>query len=88
MLFRSSRTNPRQGRFVKIFPAVIIYILYLVLLNVARSGIEKEVSMALLRFWSVHLIFLCIAAVLIAWNSGWRPGLPRHSKISQDSGAA
>ncbi|MBV1930977.1 MAG: LPS export ABC transporter permease LptF [Porticoccaceae bacterium] len=83
-----SRTNPRQGRFVKIFPAVIIYILYLVILNVARSGIEEEVPMALLRFCGVHLIFLAVAAVLIAWNSGWRPSLSKQSDVAPGAGSA
>lgn len=68
-----SRTNPRQGRYVKIFPAVILYILYLVLLNMARSGIEEQVSFALTRFWAVHVLFVLIGAGLIVWNSGWRP---------------
>ncbi len=80
-----SRTNPRQGRFVKIFPAVIIYILYLVILNVARSGVEEQVPMALLRFWGVHIIFLAVAVVLIAWNNGWRPRLSKRSEESQGS---
>lgn len=68
-----SRTNPRQGRYVKIFPAVILYILYLVLLNMARSGIEEQVPFALTRFLAVHGIFVVIGAGLIIWNSGWRP---------------
>ena len=68
-----SRTNPRQGRYVKIFPAVILYILYLVLLNMARSGIEEQVPLALTRFWAVHVLFVAIGAGLIIWNSGWRP---------------
>jgi lipopolysaccharide export system permease protein len=68
-----SRTNPRQGRFVKIFPAVILYILYLVILNIARHSIEQELPLALLGFWSVHLLFFGIAALLTCWNGSWRP---------------
>ncbi len=75
-----SRTNPRQGRFVKIFPAVIIYILYLVVLNVARSGIEEQVPLAMWRFWGVHLVFVAIASALIAWNNGWRPTSSNFTK--------
>jgi lipopolysaccharide export system permease protein len=86
-----SRTNPRQGRFVKIFPAVLLYILYLVILNVARSAIEEELPLALLRFWSVHAVFLGIAVLLILWNGGWRPtflktlSLPTGTNASRDS---
>ncbi|RLA46789.1 MAG: LPS export ABC transporter permease LptF [Gammaproteobacteria bacterium] len=75
-----SRTNSRQGRFVKIFPAVILYILYLVALNAARGAIEEEKQLAALGLWWIHLIFLSIAAVLIAWDSGWRPALPKGSR--------
>ena len=82
-----SRTNPRQGRFVKIFPAVILYILYLVILNVARSAIEEELPFALLRFWSVHGIFLGVAALLILWNGGWRPALPGVINTSKEPNA-
>ncbi|HCO60519.1 MAG TPA: LPS export ABC transporter permease LptF [Porticoccaceae bacterium] len=78
-----SRTNPRQGRYVKIFPAVILYILYLVLLNMARSGIEEQVSHALARFWAVHMLFVAVGAALIAWNSGWRP---RRRDTASDGG--
>lgn len=76
-----SRTNQRQGRFVKIFPAVILYILYLVILNMARRAIEEELPLALLRFWSVHLLFLGIAGLLIVWNGGWRPTFSKTLNI-------
>lgn len=82
-----SRTNTRRGRFVKIFPAVIIYILYLVILNVARSGIEEEAPLALLRFCGVHLLFLIVAAALIVWNNGWRPGLAKPADVAPGAGS-
>tara|TARA_R110000787_G_scaffold75807_1_gene167770 strand:+ start:2337 stop:3458 length:1122 start_codon:yes stop_codon:yes gene_type:complete len=71
-----SRTSPRQGRFVKIFPAVILYILYLITLNGARGAVEEQSQMAGLGVWWVHGVFLSIAGVLVAWNAGWRPALP------------
>ncbi len=82
-----SRTNARQGRFVKIFPAVILYILYLVILNIARRAIEEELPLALLRFWSVHLLFLGIAALLIVWNGGWRPTFSKMLNQNKGSNA-
>lgn len=71
-----SRTSPRQGRFVKIFPAVILYILYLITLNGARGAVEEQSQTAWLGLWWVHGVFLSIAGVLVAWNAGWRPALP------------
>lgn len=76
-----SRTNPRQGRFVKILPAVILYILYLVILNIARREIEQELPLALLHFWCVHLFFLGIAAVLTGWNVGLRPTFSKTMNV-------
>lgn len=68
-----SRTNPRQGRFVKIFPAVMIYILYLVSLNGARGMVEDNGALAGFGLWWVHVVFLGVAFVLIVWDAGWRP---------------
>ena len=82
-----SRTNPRQGRFVKIFPAVILYILYLVILNIARHAIEEELPLALLRFWSVHLLFLGIAGLLTWWNVGRRPTFLKILNVWKGSNA-
>ena len=67
-----SRTNPRQGRFVKVFPAVILYILYLVGLNAARGALEDGDISATLGLWWVHGVFMVIAAGLLLWDSGWR----------------
>lgn len=73
-----SRTNPRQGRFVKIFPAIVIYILYLVGLNAARGAVEQQNQLGGLGLGWVHLLFLGLAGVLIAWDYGWRPALSKY----------
>ncbi len=67
-----SRTNPRQGRFVKVFPAVLLYIFYLVGLNAARGALEDGELSATLGLWWVHGVFLVIAGGLLLWDSGWR----------------
>lgn len=68
-----SRANPRAGRFVKILPAVLLYILYLVALNGAKSYLEEGKLSPWIGLWFVHLIFLAVAAGLLAWDNGWRP---------------
>jgi len=35
-----SRTQPRQGRYVKMVPAILLYIIYVVIANAARGVIE------------------------------------------------
>lgn len=66
-----SRTNPRQGRFAKILPAVMLYILYLLLLNGVRSAIEEGDVAPALGLWWVHLIFLMVGLGLMIWTFGW-----------------
>ena len=60
-----SKTNHRRGRFVKMLPAFLIYIVYIVLLNAARDGIEKEKIPLELGLWWVHGVFLLIALLLL-----------------------
>ncbi|MEH6542579.1 MAG: LPS export ABC transporter permease LptF [Porticoccaceae bacterium] len=67
-----SRTNPRQGRFAKILPAVVLYILYLVGLNAARGGVEEGDISPFFGLWWVHLVFLIIGLALMAWTFGWK----------------
>ncbi|MGK2913293.1 MAG: LPS export ABC transporter permease LptF [Porticoccaceae bacterium] len=75
-----SHTNPRSGRYGKIFPAVFLYILYLVILNGARGAVEEGDLPAVVGLWWVHLLFFAVAAALLAWNAGWRPRLAGWSR--------
>ena len=68
-----SRTNPRQGRFAKILPAVLLYVTYLLLLNAARGTIEEGGGSGVQLMAAVHTLFLVIALALLAIAGGWRP---------------
>ena len=59
-----SKTDPRQGRFARIVPAVLLYVVYLVMLNGARGMAEDGKVSAIVGLWSVHLLFAAIAAVI------------------------
>ncbi len=70
-----SKTNHRRGRYVKMLPAFLIYIVYLVMLNAARDGIEKEKIPLELGMWWVHGVFLLLALLLLYggdWLRRWR----------------
>ncbi len=69
-----SKTNPRKGRFVKILPAIILYILYLVVLNACLGALEDGDLPPVPGLYWVHGLFLAIALVLLAWSNGWRIG--------------
>lgn len=59
-----SRVNPRQGRFLKLLPAVMLYMAYLAMLISARGWMESGALPPALGLWWVHLLFLAIGVVL------------------------
>ena len=64
-----SRVNPRQGRFLKLLPAILLYMAYLTMLISARSALEKGKIPIALGLWWVHGIFLIIGLVLMYWET-------------------
>ena len=64
-----SKTNQRQGRFSKMIPAVLLYMVYLVMLNSARSALEEGTITPFVGLWFVHLLFLFIALCLLSFPS-------------------
>lgn len=70
-----SRVNPRQGRYSKLFPAAMLYVVYFVSLEFCRDRIaEGELSPAI-GLWWIHVVFIAVG--LIALNAGSGSGLPR-----------
>jgi lipopolysaccharide export system permease protein len=63
-----SRVNPRQGRFLKLLPAVLLYMTYLALLVAARGALDKGKIPAQLGLWWVHGIFLLLALSMLYWE--------------------
>lgn len=67
-----SKTNHRRGRYVKMLPAFLIYIVYVIALNAARDAIEKERLSLEIGMWWIHGVFLLLAVVLLYGGDGWR----------------
>jgi lipopolysaccharide export system permease protein len=67
-----SKTDHRRGRYVKMLPAFLIYIIYLVALNAARGGIEDGTIPLALGMWWIHGLFLLLALMLLFGGSGWQ----------------
>ncbi|MBD3648863.1 MAG: LPS export ABC transporter permease LptF [Pseudomonadales bacterium] len=59
-----SRVNPRQGRFTRLVPGMIICFLYVVVLSTGRSALEKEQIPVDYGLWWVHVLFIVVAVVL------------------------
>ena len=75
-----AKVNPRQGRYLKLLPAIVLYLSYVVLLAAVKSGIEKE-SLAVSANLGVHVIYLFLALVMLH-------GKPRRSASAKLAGSA
>lgn len=60
-----SRTQPRKGRYVKMIPAILLYIIYLVVSNAARGMMEEGKAPLPYFLWWVHGAFLLLALSLL-----------------------
>lgn len=59
-----SRSTPRQGRFNKLFAAVLIFIVYYNLLGTAQVWVERGTLPALPGVWWVHALPLVLTVLL------------------------
>jgi len=63
-----ARVNPRQGRFLKLLPAILLYMAYLTMLISVRGALEKGKLPISLGIWWVHALFLLIGLALVYWE--------------------
>ncbi len=52
-----SRVEPRQGKFARMLPALLLYLSYMIFLMLARGLIEDEKIPGVLGLWWVHGLF-------------------------------
>lgn len=73
-----SHTSPRQGRYAKIFSAILIYIIYSNFLSMAKSWmVNREIS-PLLGLWWVHALMVLLAVIMLQLRAGGRLSLGRR----------
>lgn len=60
-----STVDPRQGRFGKLFPAILLYLGYFLLLMMGRETLEDGKIPPQLGLWWVHIVILAVGMVLI-----------------------
>lgn len=65
-----SRVNPRQGRFARLVPSILIYLVYLTLLSNTTSKVSEGES-APIMIWGVHALFAALALNLILFGGFW-----------------
>lgn len=67
LAFPLSRVNPRQGRYLKLLPAILLYMSYVVMIAAAKNGIEKG-KLSEAAVWGVHFLYLALALLLLGWE--------------------
>jgi lipopolysaccharide export system permease protein len=72
-----SETNHRRGRYIKLLPAILLYLMYVVILSAARRAIESGRLAPEPGMWSVHLLFFAVALLLLLG-----PGLKQRLRYS------
>lgn len=60
-----SSVNPRQGKFGKMLPAIVLFLSYFLLLTASRSGIESGAIPSAIGLWPVHICGLILGIILI-----------------------
>ncbi|MCL1079761.1 LPS export ABC transporter permease LptF [Parashewanella spongiae] len=61
-----SRVNVRQGKFAKMFPAILLYLGYFGMMVAAKKALEDEVYPSYLGMWWIHLSAFIIAVLLLS----------------------
>lgn len=59
-----SKVNARQGKYAKLFPALLIYIIYANLMFFGRDWILEDQVPWWLGLWWIHLLMLLLAVIL------------------------
>lgn len=62
-----AKVNPRQGRFFKLLPAMLLYISFVVLVAAARNALEKGKT-GISAVWFVHVGYLVLGLFLLGWD--------------------
>lgn len=72
-----SFVRPRQGRYVILIPAIMVYIFYINLLFIARHWVEQEVVSITLGLWWVHGLgaFLTLTILIFYFSPRFGRGL-------------
>jgi lipopolysaccharide export system permease protein len=65
-----SRTDARRGRYAKLGPALIAFLVYFIGLSQARSATESDGSV--MNFLLVHLVFALISVLALTHEDWWR----------------
>lgn len=63
-----SRVSPRSGKFAKLLPAILVYILYANFMFVARDAVATGKIPWWIGMWWIHLLVMLLGVILI-WRN-------------------
>lgn len=66
-----SRVKPKRGRYAKLAPAILLYVIYANFLFLAKAWIKRGVLVPTLGMWWVHGLMVLFAIFLIGKQIGW-----------------
>ncbi len=69
--------NPRQGRYAKLLPAILLYLSYFLLLSAGRSALERGTLPVFPGLYAVPVLYMLLFALPLnlaetRWWNGWR----------------
>ncbi len=64
-----SAVRPRQGRYMMLLPAVLVYIVYFNLLIIARRWVEQGTVPIFIGMWWVHGLLLLLVCIVVLMSS-------------------
>lgn len=65
-----SQVKPRQGKYARFLPAILIFIAYANFLYVAQNSVKKGLLSPAIGVWPVHLAFLLLLLFLVIKQVG------------------
>jgi lipopolysaccharide export system permease protein len=79
-----SRTNPRQGRYSKLFVAILIFAVYVVIIAMGKVWMEKGLLPTQIGLWWIHILALLFTVAGLFAQSGirWRFHKPDGGRLA------
>ena len=65
-----SYVNPRQGRYAKLLPAILLYVVYANMLFVGRRWVSNGIVPADIGLWAIHLPMIAFALIILGGERG------------------
>ena len=74
-----ARTSPREGRYAKLFVAIVVYFIYSNALSIFEKQLERGAVPSFIGVWPVHAAVALVAVGLLLARASW--GWRLHAKL-------